>query len=361
MAQLMSFPLLKYSYANSNPGETTNFSWIHTVGHLIVVFDSFRGPHSSLLMKVTQGAALLEQVDLQGKVNEASEIIAAMSASGSEIRLEHLPISALVRCPLLALRYTRPDGMVRRIQMKFAADSEYQQAYDLLTQIGCYMSSSGSFQAQQHSDINHREPAPLAIHDRNVQPPVRQSLPPQRHSELDPREPAPLALDHRDVQTARPRPAYVAESQSSLGPSQSEYFPSQPQIQRTTTLPARDSGYTQNDISEYVRNGGTASAFFDQSSSNSQFQSTYAGIWRPGSGPSVLPNRMGTPQLGTIDEHEEARPITAPSLSAYAAQPYETRRRDLDQFVADSLNDDDFITLCEDVGACWRRFALGLR
>lgn len=55
---------------------------------------------------------LQESVDIEVKAKEALSIIRSVRQFNVEMRNEQLPISALVRCPLLAIRYNLPDSKV---------------------------------------------------------------------------------------------------------------------------------------------------------------------------------------------------------------------------------------------------------
>ncbi|KAF2153150.1 hypothetical protein K461DRAFT_135885 [Myriangium duriaei CBS 260.36] len=50
----------------------------------------------------------------------------------------------------------------------------------------------------------------------------------------------------------------------------------------------------------------------------------------------------------------------ADQLAAYAAGTVEERATVLDHFICENLRNEDFLKLCEDVDACWRRIGLGL-
>lgn len=65
-----------------------------------------------------------------------------MRKYGIEIRNEQLPVSALVRCPLLAIRYNLPDSKIRRLQLKFTSESDFTTVYDLLISMGCRITHS---------------------------------------------------------------------------------------------------------------------------------------------------------------------------------------------------------------------------
>ncbi|KAK3062197.1 hypothetical protein LTS18_004621 [Coniosporium uncinatum] len=51
----------------------------------------------------------------------------------------------------------------------------------------------------------------------------------------------------------------------------------------------------------------------------------------------------------------------AAALSAYAEPSYDLRMGDLENMIIGLLEDDNFVTLCEDVNSCWRRIGLEAR
>lgn len=52
-------------------------------------------------------------IELENLVNESNDMIRKMREHGVELKNEQLPISALVRCPLLAIRWQLPDKKAR--------------------------------------------------------------------------------------------------------------------------------------------------------------------------------------------------------------------------------------------------------
>lgn len=134
-SQLVSLPLAKYSRAVDVPQDVVNFTWTHFTQGLILVLDNFRGDDNgfntpSLMLKVVNETQVLvsappstrdfssdtliqEAISVQVLIKEAEDIILAMRRLRVEVRNEQLPISALVRSPLFALRYNLPDGKVR--------------------------------------------------------------------------------------------------------------------------------------------------------------------------------------------------------------------------------------------------------
>ncbi|OQE26788.1 hypothetical protein PENSTE_c005G08244 [Penicillium steckii] len=48
-------------------------------------------------------------------------------------------------------------------------------------------------------------------------------------------------------------------------------------------------------------------------------------------------------------------------LSAYLSSPNPERVQSLENWMCELVNDDNFMTLCEDVESTWRRFAFGVK
>ncbi|KAF2267518.1 hypothetical protein CC78DRAFT_613954 [Lojkania enalia] len=143
----ISLPLAKYSYSAGVPANVQQFTWSHVAGDLLVVFDTFRGVENRSdsqwqMMKVIQGSCILETLPLQELVNQASQITEQMRLHHVELKAEQLPISALVKCPLLGIRYNLPDGKVRRIQIKFTSNKDYDIAIDHLLKLGLRITPS---------------------------------------------------------------------------------------------------------------------------------------------------------------------------------------------------------------------------
>ncbi|KAF2193372.1 hypothetical protein K469DRAFT_712118 [Zopfia rhizophila CBS 207.26] len=93
-------------------------------------------------MRVLQGTQVLESFDIQEKIESAFQVIDTMRQLNVQVRNEQLPISALVRCPLFALRYNLPDRKVRRLQLKFASNQDFDTAFNHLNRLGLRISQS---------------------------------------------------------------------------------------------------------------------------------------------------------------------------------------------------------------------------
>ncbi|ORY13065.1 hypothetical protein BCR34DRAFT_562713 [Clohesyomyces aquaticus] len=143
-----SLPLAKFSRADDAEVAVDKFKWRHATGpDLVVVFDTFRASETASgrplqIMKVYQNTQVLETCDLESKINESLQIIEAMRSMNVQVRNEQLPISALVRCPLFAVRYTLPDGKIHRIQLKFASELEFDTAINHVRRLGLHITSS---------------------------------------------------------------------------------------------------------------------------------------------------------------------------------------------------------------------------
>lgn len=104
-----------------------------------------------------------------------------------------------------------------------------------------------------------------------------------------------------------------------------------------------------------------------QSLSN-QSRAVHAGPLIEMSGNAKRLNSAKDADYEIVDQHGAflSKPGVRPSatdhatLAAYAGQTPEERMRVLDNFICENIGNEDFLTLCEDVDACWRRIGLGL-
>ena len=68
--------------------------------------------------------------------------------------------------------------------------------------------------------------------------------------------------------------------------------------------------------------------------------------------------RIGTAMTAALSAGS-ARSADQDALAGYAALNYEERMAVLEKLILDGVNDENFITLCEDVQGCWQRIGLG--
>ncbi|KAF1845338.1 uncharacterized protein K460DRAFT_385882 [Cucurbitaria berberidis CBS 394.84] len=148
---MLSLPLAKLSVAEDADPAKQKFTWKHEQHDLTFVLDSYGAHRASQLLKVVQGTQIRQVVELELLINEGDEMAQSMRDRGIELKAEQLPISAIVRCPLLAIRWKLPNKMVRRAQLKFRSSEDFDTAYNHLYQLGLRMSSSSESQAQTQS------------------------------------------------------------------------------------------------------------------------------------------------------------------------------------------------------------------
>ncbi|KAF2276690.1 uncharacterized protein EI97DRAFT_417634 [Westerdykella ornata] len=147
-SRLLSFPLAKYSRADDVPRDVERFNWSHIQHNLTAAIDVYGGANnfdgqSAQMLRVYHGAQILEAVPIQEMICQAEEVIKTMLQLRVQVKNEQLPISALTRRPLFALRYNLPDEKVRRMQLKFISDDDFDKFYNHLSNLGLRMSTSG--------------------------------------------------------------------------------------------------------------------------------------------------------------------------------------------------------------------------
>ncbi|KAH7135503.1 hypothetical protein B0J11DRAFT_611431 [Dendryphion nanum] len=146
---LISLPLAKYSRAFDVTPDVQQFTWNHLTHDLSIVVDTSGGTSipfgtPSQQLKVLQGNQMLESMPIEDMIKQCHEAIARMRAAKSNVSINNqlLPISALVRRPLIAIRWNLTNGKVRRIQLKLGTASDFDHVHNHLLALGLNMSSS---------------------------------------------------------------------------------------------------------------------------------------------------------------------------------------------------------------------------
>ncbi|KAF2804712.1 uncharacterized protein BDZ99DRAFT_525536 [Mytilinidion resinicola] len=469
-SSLISLRLVKFSNAVDPSSEAEKFSWKHTTQDLVVVFDSFRNDplnhagHPTKMMKVIQGTKVLESVDIEGKIREANNVIDTFRQLNVEIRHDQLPISGLVRCPLLALRYTLADSKIRRLQLKFASESDFKIVYDFLTGMGCQITQSlpGSSTAPptaitsaesigpsgRPSSLAHLTSAPEATSSRGIGSsgmPFSSLQPSNSQVQQD------AAAGCQRPPTARldsiSESAYLASPSQLLQRNWTPSFASVPPSdnldvlkdlrQRYVSIQAspaysspgpRDTNQIAsavrthfphlNTIAEHEAPTSTSRPFTaPESQMDSLLQmipprrelpfrrdGSQAGSSRPSSSidlpplprPSFSERNRNATEPSQVPKQASDRPSASASasgntrqappsaassidrvvaqisaevtsssgsthnLASYATQAVDDRETVISDWMMQHIEDDGFMTLCEDVLGCWRRIGLGL-
>ncbi|CAG8959027.1 hypothetical protein HYFRA_00012187 [Hymenoscyphus fraxineus] len=130
-----TIPFAKFSHVTCASG-VTSFTWTHVgerddlnlVFYSVRQFDDNGNRNERLYMKITAGAELLESQDLGDLVRIWKQ---HDPSKGGDT-----PIQVVIKCPFLAMRFPKSNTSVRRVQLKFKSDPDFQQALSILTDLG---------------------------------------------------------------------------------------------------------------------------------------------------------------------------------------------------------------------------------
>ncbi|KAF2494530.1 hypothetical protein BU16DRAFT_511024 [Lophium mytilinum] len=353
-SSLISLRLVKFSSAVDPSGEAEKFSWKHTTQDLVVVFDSFRDDplnhagQPSKMMKVIQGTKILESVDIEGKIREANNVIDTFRQLNVEIRHDQLPISGLIRNPLLALRYTLADSKTRRVQLKFASDNDFNMVYDLLTGMGC--------QIVQSLPGGSTAPPTATTSVESTGPSFRLSS--SAYLPSKPEETSSTGIGSSGMPFTSLQPSVSRDSAYSAPPSRA--------LQRTWTPHAGSSRPSSSidlpplprpSFSEHNRNATEPSQIPEHAPKRPTTSTSAASNTRqaPPSAASSI-DRV----VAQISAEASSSLSSTNNLAFYAAQTGDDRATVISDWMMQHIEDDGFMTLCEDVLGCWRRIGLGL-
>ncbi|KZM26032.1 uncharacterized protein EKO05_0005868 [Ascochyta rabiei] len=217
---MISLSLAKLSTAQDAYPDEQNFQWRHETNNLICVVDSYQIGGSALqLLKIVQGTQVREHIELERLIVEGRELIRGMQERGIELKGDQLPISAIVRCPLLAIRWQLPNKQVRRLQIRFQTNEDFDQVYSHLHQLGLRMSPPQSQSKDRGSTAGSGTSARLAPSPtRPTAQSTGPSCPPSRLTEITNRPytavSAPTAIESQIQEAAHTRPASAFSSAS---------------------------------------------------------------------------------------------------------------------------------------------------
>jgi hypothetical protein len=239
---------------------------------------------------------------------------------------EQLPITAIAKCPMLAIRWNIESNQtvtVRRVQLKFASTEEYDIALSQLLQLGLRVS-----QQQQPAQ------RPSTIQSVSIHPPVLAnisspgpSFPPSRLSEISSRpstaHPSVTALQSQNVNTIRPASACSTTMSNPLIPP--VYFPRPASSSSIMTLPlSNTTAPTLNEPSYSMMSlpsNSTNEANATMSAPRSSSSMIYSG---PDTSDLVIPPRRELPfgrSTSILAGREESPPRSAGSTGAMGPPP----------------------------------------
>ncbi|KAF4541285.1 uncharacterized protein LTHEOB_8681 [Lasiodiplodia theobromae] len=416
MATNISIGLRKFSFTDT---PEKPFQWEHEMSPGLTF--TFAPPH----LKITIGKKVLDSVDVHQKVQQTKTQLAAMEMHGAALRNDDLPISAMSRPnqPALGIMYRKSSRRIRRMQLTFNSASDAKIAYDLIVRSGVkmftkYRPSSATL------DFPPSQSATMGASDYPSSPPGMRRLVLQNssHDREDVRPSTAPATElgsglmdmlppRRELPFSRPDSRDSGNFGSSgsglMGSQISNSRPSSSNRPSTANLPPlKPPTYASRSTTAKHKTQLTTempSIFASQSSSSHYFSANPAPSsdtigWessktlRPGSSASKqsLIDIVGSNELS----HSHRQPFSSSKetaahetgqlsrgydedltdlvrnatqsdaskrLQSYAAQPWNAREDLLSEFFVSCIEDDAFITLCQDVNANWRRIGLGLQ
>ncbi|RMZ74618.1 hypothetical protein GMOD_00003679 [Pyrenophora seminiperda CCB06] len=203
------------------------FDWHKDTQDLTFVIDSYGASSTLQLVKVVQGTQVRHVIEIQRLISEGNETARLMVHQGLQMQAEQLPISAIVRCPLLAIRWQLPNKKIRRIQVRFKSNTDFDTAYNHLNLLGLHMSGQKEVRIQPLSTAS---PYPSLSSNPAPTSPYRPALTAVVYSELPAREPALGGLSCPPSRLAEisSRPSTATNTPLSLKPQPQEVANTRP-------------------------------------------------------------------------------------------------------------------------------------
>ncbi|KAA8626146.1 hypothetical protein PtrSN002B_002754 [Pyrenophora tritici-repentis] len=243
---MLSLPLTSLSTAQDADPSLQRFDWRKETQDLTFVIDTYRATGSVQLVKVVQGNQVRHVIEMEKLISQGNETTRLMRLQGLQMQAEQLPISAIVRCPLLAIRWQLPDKkveIIRRIQVRFKSDTDFDTVCSHLNRHGLHMSGQKDVRTQPQSEVSlpsrfGPSPTVVAYPDLPARGPAPEGLtcPPSRLAEISSRPstttPSPTSLrpQPQEVDNARPFSAFTGYVREERGTSTPFYGPLDPPV-----------------------------------------------------------------------------------------------------------------------------------
>ncbi|KAL5115840.1 hypothetical protein ACEQ8H_006242 [Pleosporales sp. CAS-2024a] len=158
---MLTLPLAKISEARDTAPNETKFTWTHETQELVVVLGSRDHSDARQLLKVVQGTHVRHLVEAERLINEGRNLIHTLREHGAELAFtKQQGLQRLGKLVAVALTVTQ----VRRLQLKFKHNDDYENAYNHLAQLGLHMEAAGAGQSRiptHSSKAMLSQPAPL--------------------------------------------------------------------------------------------------------------------------------------------------------------------------------------------------------
>ena len=140
-----------------------------------------------------------QTIEIERLINEGNDMTRLYQERGVQIQTDQLPITAIVRSPLLAIRWQLANNKLRRVQMRFKLDKDFDTVSNYLLQLGLSMSgtkgalpkSKPTAPLPSPAQASPSRPSPRAVaspeEPSNRSPAGRLSCPPSRLAEISSR------------------------------------------------------------------------------------------------------------------------------------------------------------------------------
>ncbi|KAI4621057.1 hypothetical protein J4E83_005420 [Alternaria metachromatica] len=321
---MLSLPLQTLSTAQDTDTSEQRFNWQKETNDLTLIIDSYGARGGLQLMKLCQGSQVRQTIEIERLINEGNHITRLSKERGVQVQPDHLHISAIVRCPLLAIKWQVANDKIRRIQMRFKSDKDFDTAFSHLLHLGLYM---GGQKAVPRSATSKEIELPPLPQPTVISKTARGKQPMQQ----PPRTPN---QDQYSPARAKTSPHGGIENQSPLTSSPI-----------SSPLSFKRSSFSAIPTPQSLGERSYAAQ-------NLHHNMSYSGFDTPPT--SVAGHRgvsMSNPgATSSVNEHDQ--------LATYAMQSDEGRRAALNEFVYRHLESDDFLTLVQDMETAWGRIAM---
>ncbi|CAG8011626.1 unnamed protein product [Penicillium salamii] len=403
LPQVIHFTVAKFSHTNTLVDHVGPLNWIHIIGgDLHCVFEKLvdvGSTPSRLILKVLRGDVMLEQVDLVYLTRN-------MPMPAQLTPTPKSKFAVVVKLPCIAVKYPYNDTHIRRFQIKFATERDYLTALALLSESNCPITeSNSSIPATRHvpsvsswTSGNMSSITPAAVNTAT-----------NAHAGSGFRFGPGMIASGGTTPLRASSPASTVSYAPRCGPLLPTIFPPTLNMQPVAMgkplqepLPIQDMSYSSQEFPNSQLSTVSAIHDIDQLNqmlppkrhlpftkptakrplpANETLQKHTHQEEIPASSqppqPTIEPACSGFPESQsqnlsqvagqpTEKQTHEPRPRPAPFVAddqiiEYLASPTPERLVFLENWMCELLEDDNFMTLCQDVEGTWRRFALGQR
>ncbi|OQD83435.1 hypothetical protein PENANT_c016G10619 [Penicillium antarcticum] len=452
ISQVLRLAIAKFSHTTTAIDHIGPLTWNHVSGNedLVCIFEKIHNGDSvpiRLIQRVIRGNVILEEVNLTNLVQMAA-LRAKSDMNGS---LPKFPFAAVVKLPCLAIKYPDGGNHIRRFQIKFTTEGDYNTALAILGEIGCLLTEGntpvprptpsvsswtsghlshaptimnpstsirsigapfhhiGTYGSERTTPLRASSPASTVSYapcrfgprqptfnrpTQNIEPPVmapfqsthiphaqyqepepsssqlsivsaihnldqlNQMLPPKRDLPFQkPPTKKPRSASVTRATENKPQPADLAKSQEQFRHSLHAVMQSEPS--------ALDTGLPESQIQPPSQQApyseASQTSLADEDFVSQDIPSTRA-IKHSAQKRSIqIASQADTNNVvNDTDAPAHTVPVmTEDHLAQYLAAPTPERVAFLENWMCGLIEDDRFMTLCQDVEGTWRRFAFG--